>query len=146
MLLKGGDLVQESLELARVLRETPDLLPWVVFACFMLMIVSQRKRIFAYFDARIDYWKGKRESDAILSELVRNNTAALNNNTAALESTKIDRGQTRLKLDHHEQSSKERFDAIHNDISHIQEVVNKIDATVSNNSKQIGIIEDRTSN
>ena len=128
--------MDQTLEIAKLLHDTPDLFPWVCFAAFLFVVVSQRKRILAYFDARIESYSAKRESDAVLTELIRNNTAALNNNTAALESVKADRGETRRMLTFHEQASKERME-------HIQTVVNRIDETVSQNEKDISIIKDR---
>ena len=128
--------MDQTLEIAKLLHDTPDLFPWVCFSAFIIVVVSQRKRILAYFDARIESYTAKRESDAVLAELIRNNTAALNNNTAALESVKADRGETRRMLTYHEQASKERMD-------HIQTVVNRIDETVSQNEKDISIIKDR---
>lgn len=128
--------MDQTLEIAKLLHDTPDLFPWVCFAAFLFVVVSQRKRILAYFDARIESYSAKRESDAVLAELIRNNTAALNNNTAALESVKADRGETRRMLTFHEQASKERME-------HIQTVVNRIDETVSQNEKDISIIKDR---
>lgn len=128
--------MDQTLEIAKLLHDTPDLFPWVCFAAFLFVVLSQRKRILAYFDARIESYNAKKESDAVIAELIRNNTAALNNNTAALESVKADRGETRRMLAFHEQASKERME-------HIQTVVNRIDETVSQNEKDISIIKDR---
>lgn len=129
--------LDEPLEWARVLHDTPDLFPWVCLVLICMVLLSQHKRIIAYFDARIDAYGAKKQSDAVLAELIRNNTAALENNTAALNAVKSDRGETRRLLQYHENASAERM-------QHIQEVVNRIDATVTTNSKQIGLIEDRT--
>lgn len=129
--------MSDAIELGKMLHDTPDLFPWVCLAIIMILIVSQRKRIFAYFDARIEAYSARKEHDAMLAELIRNNTAALDNNTAALESVKADRGETRRMLNYHEQASKER-------IEHIQTVVNRIDETVNNNKDKLSIIKDRT--
>lgn len=136
--------MEESIKIAQMLHDSPDLFPWVVLAIICVVVVSQHKRIFAYFDARIDAYGSKKESNAVLAELIRNNTAALNNNTAALDAVRADRGETRRMLQFHENASKERIDMIRDDISHVQEVVNRIDRTVTNNSRTLGLIEDRT--
>ena len=137
--------MDETLEIAKLLHDTPDLFPWVCFATIIVLVIAQHKRIFAYFDARIESYNAKKESDAVIAELIRNNTAALNNNTAALESVKADRGETRRMLTYHENASKERIKAVRDDLEHIQTVVNRVDETVSSNSENIRIIEDRTS-
>ena len=131
--------MDETLEIAKLLHDTPDLFPWVCFSTIIVLVIAQHKRIFAYFDARIESYNAKKESDAVIAELIRNNTAALNNNTAALESVKADRGETRRMLTYHENASKERME-------HIQTVVNRIDETVSQNEKDISIIKDRRGN
>lgn len=128
--------MDQTIEIAKLLHDTPDLFPWVCFATIIVLLVTQHKRIFAYFDARIESYNSKKQSDAVIAELIRNNTAALNNNTAALESVKADRGETRRMLTFHEQSSKERMD-------HIQTVVNRIDETVTQNEQDINILKDR---
>ena len=126
-----------------MLHETPDLFPWVCLAIVLIILASQHKRILAYFDARIDAYSAKQKSDAVLAELIRNNTAALNNNTAALESVKQDRGETRRMLDYHEKVSQERIDVVRDDIAHVQTVVNRVDETVSQNEKGIMVLQDR---
>lgn len=129
--------MNETLELAKLLHDTPDLFPWVCLAIICIVVVAQHKRILAYFDARIDAYSAKKQSDAVMAELIRNNTAALNNNTAALDAVRADRGETRRLLAHHEELSAERD-------KHIQTVVNRIDANVTSNSKLIELLEDRT--
>ena len=109
---------------------------FVCLAIVSIVVVAQHKRILAYFDARIEAYKEKQQSDAIIAELIRNNTSALDNNTAALEMFKADRGTTRQMLDYHEKASKERME-------HIQMVVNRIDETVSQNERDISILKDR---
>lgn len=129
--------MDEAVELGLLLRETPDLFPWVVLALICIICATQHKRIISYFDARIDAYSSKKQTDAVMAELIRNNTAALNNNTAALDAVRADRGETRRLLAHHEEMSAERD-------RHIQTVVNCIDENVSANGKKIHIIEDRT--
>lgn len=136
--------MDETIEIARILHDTPDLFPWVCLVIVLIFIFKERQTIRAYVNARVEYYASKRQSDAVMGELVRNNTAALENNTAALESVKADRGETRRQLAFHEQVSKERIDTVRSDIAHVQEVVNRMDATVTSNSRQIGLIEDRT--
>lgn len=131
--------MSDAVELGKMLHDTPELFPWICLAIILIVVVSQRKRIFAYIDSRIDANKARKNQDAILSELIRNNTAALNNNTAALESVKLDRGETRRLLQYHENASKERMDRI-------QTVVDNIDETVSQNERDITVIKEITKN
>lgn len=128
--------MDETIEFARLLHDSPDLFPWVCLAIVIFVMVAQHKRILAYFDARIEAYGAKKQSDAVLAELIRNNTAALNNNTAALESVKQDRGESRRMIQYHENASKERME-------HIQTVVNRIDETVNQNEKGIMVLTDR---
>ena len=90
-----------------------------------------------YFKARIGYWRSMKDVNAILPEVIRNNTAAMNMCTEAFKDWKGDRGENRRMLEFHEQASAERM-------QHIQEVVNRIDEIVTSNSKNLGLIEDRT--
>lgn len=137
--------MDQVIEFAELLHASPALLPWVCFATVVVLLCAQHKRIFAYFDARIDAYRAKRESDAIIEELIRNNTAALENNTTVLEIVKNDRGLDRELIGYHENASKERIESIRDEIRHVQTVVNRIDKTVSSNSENIRLIEDRTS-
>ena len=136
--------MDEAIEIGKLLHDTPDLFPWVCLAIILIVCTAQHKRILGYFDARIEAWRAKEKSDAVMAELVRNNTAALNNNTAALNAVKNDRGATRALIDYHEKVSKERIDAVLCEIGHIQTVVNRIDETVTSNAEGIRIVEDRT--
>lgn len=128
--------MDETVEFARILHDSPDLFPWVCLAIVIFVVVAQHKRILAYFDARIEAYGAKKQSDAVLAELIRNNTAALNNNTAALESVKQDRGESRRMIQYHENASKERME-------NIQITVNRIDETVNQNEKGIMVLTDR---
>lgn len=130
--------------MANELKQSPDLLPWVVFISICFLIWKERNMFRRYFNSRMDYYSSRKQSDAVMAELIRNNTAALDNNTAVLESYKNDRGETRRMVDYHEKASKERIDSIHDEIGHMLTIVNRIDATVSENNKQITLIEDRT--
>lgn len=136
--------MDEAVEIGKLLHDTPDLFPWVCLAIILIVCTAQHKRILSYLDARIDAWRAKEKSDAVMAELVRNNTAALNNNTAALNAVKNDRGATRALIDYHEKVSKERIDTVIGEINHVQTVVNHIDETVQSNAKGIQIVEDRT--
>lgn len=127
----------ESLEIARVLRDTPDLFPWVLLAVVLLIAYKQRDLISDYFRARVDYWKSMKDVNATLPEVIRNNTAAMNLCTEAFRDWKNDRGENRRMLQYHEEASAERM-------QHLQEVLNRIDATVTSNSRELGLIEDRT--
>lgn len=128
--------MEQAFELAEKLQAKPDLFPWVCFVTLIALIFSQRKRIFAYIDARIDAYGAKKESDAVMAEVIRNNTAALENNTAALKAVEADRGETRRMLSYHENASRERME-------HIQTVVNRIDETVTANEVGISVLKER---
>lgn len=136
--------MSEAIEVGKMLHESPDLFPWVCLAVILVIVASQHKRILAYFDARINAYNAKQQSDAVMAELIRNNTAALNNNTAALEAVKNDRGATRALIEFHEKASKERIDSILDSIEHVQTVINRVDETVCSNAESIKIVEDRT--
>lgn len=135
--------MDEAVEFAKLLHDTPDLFPWVCLSIIIVLCTAQHKRIFAYFDARIEAYGAKKQSDAVLAELIRNNTAALNNNTAALESVKQDRGESRRMIQYHENVSKERMGVIRDDISHVQTVVNDIRDTVTQNERDITVLKER---
>lgn len=135
--------MEETIKWAQMLRDSPDLFPWVCLALFMVIIFSQRNRIFAYFDARIESHKERERFDNIMTELIRNNTAALENNTAALESVKQDRGESRRMIQHHEDISRERIETVRDDLAHIQTVVNRIDDNVNQNNKIMTVLKER---
>lgn len=128
--------MDETINIAKMLHDSPDLFPWVLLGIVLVILFKERGTIRSYFNARISAYETKKETEIILAELIRNNTAALENNTAALEMVKADRGETRRLLNYHEEMSKERM-------SHIQTVVNRIDETVTQNEKEISIIKDR---
>lgn len=130
--------MDEIINFSRLLHDTPSLLPWVIFVAVVIVLISQKNRILDYWDARTEAQKERKNSNIIMTELIRNNTAALNNNTAALETVRAERKDIRALIEHHEQMSAERD-------KHIQEVVNRVDKTVISNAKGIDIIEDRTS-
>lgn len=134
----------DAVELGQLLHDTPDLFPWVCFATVIIVLIAQQKRIFAYFDARIEAYKSRQKAEGIMAELVRNNTAALNNNTAALESVKADRGESRRLITYHEQMSMERIEVLKKELEHLQTLTNRIDETVTSNSEGIRVVEDRT--
>ena len=129
--------MQEAIDVAKELRAMPDLLPWVIFVVVYIVLWANKGLVMEYIKARIGYWKSMKDVNAVLPEVIRNNTAAMNLCTEAFRDWKADRGENRRLLQFHEQASAERM-------QHIQEVVNRIDATVTSNSKSIGLIEDRT--
>lgn len=129
--------MEETLDLAKALHDAPELFPWVVLAVIIIFVLSQRKRIVAYIDARIESYNDKRRSDIVMEELVRNNTAALENNTAALETVRAERKDLRKMVEYHESLSSERNDRI---INYLKTIEN----TVLENSKNIELVEDRT--
>lgn len=129
--------MSEPIEIGKLLRDSPDLFPWVLLAVVLVIAYKQRDIISDYVTARIDYWRSMKDVNATLPEVIRNNTAAMNLCTEAFRDWKSDRGENRRMLEYHEAASAERM-------QHIQEVVNRIDRTVTENSRQIGLIEDRT--
>lgn len=122
---------------AEELRNSPDLLGWVIFVVVCIVVIGQHKRILAYFDARIESWKAKQQDGALMAELIRNNTAALENNTQMLSILKQDRCEMVYRLETHDADAKDS-------ISHLQTVINQIDRTVSENHTDITLIADRT--
>lgn len=130
-------ILNEAFEIAERLHAQPDLLGWVVFSVVCLVVIAQHKRILAYFDSRVEANRAKVKSDAVMAELVRNNTAALQNNTEMLSILKTERHEMAALLENHETLSAER-------IAHLQTVVNRIDSTVRDNHNDITLIADRT--
>lgn len=122
---------------ARELQQSPDLLPWIVFIVVCCVLWKERSTIKDYFVARTEYWKSRKDTYVMLPELIRNNTEVMTKCMEAFKQWQGDRGESRRLLEYHEKSSCER-------IQHVQEVINRIDKTVTDNSRQIGLIEDRT--
>lgn len=131
--------MEEVLCFAQTLHGSPTLLWWVIFVVVCLVLLANKKKIGELFDSSIEERRERKRTNIVLVELIRNNTAALENNTAALNAVENDRAVTHEMLEHHDRMSEER-------ITHVQEIVNRIDRTVTSNSKAIGLIEDRTSN
>lgn len=129
--------MEDVLKWARMLEASPALLPWVVLVVVCAVCWRERDLFKGYVRARIEAHRESARFSMTYAELVRNNTAALDNNTAALKLVEQDRDLLARSLDHHEQLSRERVD-------HLQTVVNRIDATVTKNAREIALIEDRT--
>lgn len=129
--------MQEAFDMAKVLRETPDLFPWVCLVIVLLLCYRERDLIRELFTSVINSRKETALYHAQHNELVRNNTAALENNTAMLSILKQDRHEMTSMLEQHEKMTEER-------LAHIQTVVNRIDTTVNKNHDGISIIADRT--
>ena len=135
--------MNEPLEIAQMLHETPDLFPWVLLGIVLLVAYKQRQLIFDYISARIDYWRSMKDVNATLPEVIRNNTAAINNNTESTRDWRADRGENRRMLEAHEKLSAERFDAIKTELGHIQSVVNDIEQDTKSNATGIAVLKDR---
>lgn len=136
--------MSDAMDIAQRLHDSPDLLPWVIFAFVVGFIFYERKALTEILHSVADYFRAKKETSVLMVEVVRNNsittehnTEALERNTATMKMVMDDRRETRAMVASHEQMSKERM-------QHIQEVVNRIDKTVTENSKDIGLVEDRT--
>lgn len=133
--------MDEALDIAERMANKPDLLPWVIFACVVVVILANQKRFLDLFDsaikghkARIKYYEEKEKSDTRMEEIVRANTEALNNNTKAFETITSDRGESRKMITHHEDMSMERD-------RHIQAGVNAIREVVTDNTVKLSKIE-----
>ena len=129
--------MNEVIDMAERMYTQPDLLGWVIFTLACVVVIAQHKRILAYFDARIEAQRDRVKADAVMAELVRNNTAALQNNTEMLSILRTERHEMAALLENHETMSAER-------LSHVQTVVNRIDQTVRENHSDITLIADRT--
>lgn len=117
----------------------PDLFPWAVLIIVCAVVYRERALVKEYFAARIEYWRSKKTTDSLIPEVIRNNTAALEHNTAAVERWGNDRGENRRMLEHHEMMCVERE-------RHLQEVLNRVDRTAAENARKLDILEDRTDN
>jgi len=131
--------VNEAIDMAQLLHDTPDLFPWVVLAIVIFVLYRERTTITELFQSIIQSRKDTTVFHAQQNELVRNNTAALENNTAMLSILQQERYDMVSLLEYHDQMSSER-------IAHVQTVVDRIDDTVSKNKENIAIVVDRTDN
>lgn len=131
--------MNEAIDMAQLLHDTPDLFPWVVLAIVIFVLYRERTTIKELFQSIIQSRKDTTVFHAQQNELIRNNTAALENNTAMLSILQQERYDMVSLLEHHDQMSSER-------IAHVQTVVNRIDDTVSKNKENIAIVVDRTDN
>lgn len=131
--------MNEAIDMAKLLHDTPDLFPWVVLAIVIFVLYRERTTIKELFQSIIQSRKDTTIFHAQQNELIRNNTAALENNTAMLSILQQERNDMVSLLEHHDQMSSER-------IAHVQTVVNRIDDTVSKNKENIAIVVDRTDN
>lgn len=131
--------MNEAIDMAQLLHDTPDLFPWVVLAIVIFVLYKERSTIKELVQSIIQSRKDTTVFHAQQNELIRNNTAALENNTAMLSILQQERYDMVSLLEHHDQMSSER-------IAHVQTVVNRIDDTVSKNKENIAIVVDRTDN
>ena len=126
----------EALDIARLIHDTPDILPWVVFAVILAVLYKERNLVRDFFLSAIQARVDAANFQAQNNEIIRNNTAALENNTAVLEMIKKDRELLLRQLEAHEEMSKERM-------QHIQAVVNRVDDVVRDNRQDIILVKDR---
>lgn len=129
--------MQEVIDTANTFRSSPDLFPWVVLVIMMLFMYKERHIIKDLFMSIIDSYKEEKLYRTGNIELARRVTTALEETVAALEEAKKDREHVVKSLEANEKMNAERM-------VHIQEVINRIDKTVNENSKKISIITDRT--
>ena len=135
--------MSEPMEIAKLLHDTPDLFPWVLLGIVLIVAYKQRGLIGEYIRARIDYWRSMKDVNATLPEVIRNNTAAINNCTDVTREWRSDRGENRRLIEAHEKLSAERFDAIKTELGHIQSVVNDIESDTKSNATGIAVLKDR---
>lgn len=129
--------MSEAIELAELMHMTPGLFPWVVLAIVLFFVYKERSTIKNLIQSRIDANKNIEKHNTIIDELIRNNTAALENNTAVLKAFEGNRDMTRNLIESHEEMSKER-------VQHLQTVMNRLDKTLTKNNNILGLLEDRT--
>lgn len=135
--------MSEPMEIAQVLRDTPDLFPWVLLAVVILFVYKQRELITEYVRARIDYWRSMKDVNATLPEVIRNNTAAMNLCTAAFNDWKSDRGENRRLIERHEQLSLERHERLLSEIEHVTHIANDIERDTKSNATGIAVLRER---
>lgn len=129
--------MNEALDIAQTFKEYPDLFPWVVLAIILIVAFKERDTIREFFASIISARKETTVFHAQQNELIRNNTAALENNTQMLGILHQERANMIATIEQHEQLSAER-------VAHLQTVINRIDRTVIVNSENIKLVEDRT--
>lgn len=118
------------------LHTSPDLFPWVCLIVVLVFIFKNHNLITDYLRTTINAKREVTLYHAQHNELVRNNTAALDNNTAALKMFEKDREIMVNTIRHHEKLSQER-------IEHLQTVLDQTRDIVLENQKEIAIISDR---
>lgn len=131
--------MNEAIDVAKFLHDTPDILPWVVFAVVLAILYKERNLVRDFFLSAIQARADAADFQARNNEIIRNNTAALENNTAVLEMIQKDRELLLRELESHEQMSRERM-------QHIQTVVNRVDDVVRSNRQDIVLVKDRKGN
>lgn len=132
--------MSDVMTVAEKLHTSPTLFPWVCLAVVLIILLANRKTIQEYISACVVSKKQSALYQAQNNELIRNNTAALNNNTAMLEMVKQDRELMIQKLEHHEEMSKERVDNIRVEMTHIETVMNQTRDGVLNNGQELAIV------
>lgn len=135
--------MSEPIEIGKLLRESPDLFPWVLLAVVLVIAYKQRDIISDYVTARIDYWRSMKDVNATLPEVIRNNTAAMNLCTEAFRDWKSDRGENRRMLESHESACEERHDRVLSEIEHVRSIVNDIEQDTKSNATGIAVLKDR---
>lgn len=101
-----------------------------------MFLYKERELIREFFMSIMHRYKEEALFHASHNEILKNNIAVLENAIDALEEAKRDRQFIINAVEMHEKMNAERM-------AHIQEVINRIDKTVSENKKNISIITDR---
>lgn len=71
--------MNEAIDMAQLLHDTPDLFPWVVLAIVIFVLYKERSTIKELVQSIIQSRKDTTVFYAQQNELIRNNTAALEN-------------------------------------------------------------------
>lgn len=128
--------MDEIMEWAHMLQASPALIPWIVLVLVCVVTWREKDLVKGFIRARIEAHRESARFSMTYAELVRNNTAALDNNTAALKMVENDRSSTNKLLDHHEKLMEERM-------AHLQTVVNRIDERTTDNREDIVRVAER---
>lgn len=129
--------MQDAIDMGRLLHDSPDLLPWVIFVLVCIIAYKERDLIRELFTSLVSSRKETALYHAQHNELVRNNTAALENNTAMLSILKQDRRDMVSIIGQHEQLSMERMERI-------QDAIDETDKVIREVQQNVALIADRT--
>lgn len=129
--------MEEIVKLAITLaHEGSKVVPWLLFVLVCWMAFYYRDSIKNYISERAKVQRSMIEREGERLEITRNNTAALNNNTVALEVFGNERDKLEILVNHHEEMSKERFNSI-------QDSINKCNDDISSIRTELAVVSER---